>query len=72
MRVLIAKVFAGRGESILYEVSCEGGKKWKCTCPHWLYRYRIGGATCKHITDVKSLYPYVKLFNGHFIMGKVR
>jgi len=28
------------------------GKKWTCTCPHWVYRLKKQGTRCKHIDFV--------------------
>lgn len=28
------------------------GKRWSCTCPHWLYRLAKSGTRCKHIDQV--------------------
>ena len=36
-----------------YVVEChEGGKKWTCSCPHWMFRLSKSGTRCKHIDKV--------------------
>lgn len=28
------------------------GKRWTCTCPHWIHRLKKSGTRCKHIEFV--------------------
>lgn len=48
------KVLSDKEGKPPYKVSLTMDGKYKCSCPHWIFRLQKTGEDCKHITDVKE------------------
>ena len=42
-----------------YRVIKDRTDKWKCSCPHWIYRLK-GKSNCKHISMTKMALRYLE------------
>lgn len=67
------KIPSDNGGDKSYTVSLTMDNRYKCSCPHWIFRLQKTGDDCKHIMDVKDgLYDDLLQQEFELVLAQVR